>query len=1061
MRVTQLRLAGNAVRPDLLLDRISPELNAVFGTPSAGKTAVAQLAAQLLYGKANAGRLDQDGSSPLSDGSIEVESQQGKYLLRRHRDGSAFGRLSIASAGGPAVDSRTIRSLLFNLTPRLLAELYAVDFTRAPQPGALLQGDFAREFAVALHPAGKEDAAERVCAVHSTPPARPVDQHRIEELVRRRDDVVRQIEQFMQSRRQESGAVETEIKELEAGIANRRRQADDLLLKLRAAEAKLAEIDATLRLFSLESTVRRTLPADAEKQREALERLDAEIGRCRQTLSDLQSRDAAVRRELAEVHPDGTADSAACLADQRATVSVLERLLDDLDAEVSQLARSHEPGRCVGCNSHARLSPVAQMLRQQLYTLCGQVTEQERSVRRVQLQAEARQLARAQTDLSEQLEHLLQRRQSIVYETQLAQRPAVLLPQAPAADHCHCQGHAEFVRHGDAMVLAASNRGQREDGKRMERGQLERQRDHLRAASDALQQEIESLHARWERLQRDRAQVGGHLTLEGLKRELARLEAEINKALNTPASVAAVTTGISHRTPWKASDVLAQLTDGRLVQIRMDRDGQGAVVMDRDGRARSITELTPAENDQAYLALTLALVSSFASRGIDLPLLVDEPFLRQEPASAAAMAGVLAEFARQGWQVIVFTENRDAAVRFESLNVAIHPLDDLRQAPAIVPAPITPSPALAPFPATVRLVRETVGELKPQLRVAGQWQETRDERDVYFLALQAGMADFPVLGNDTAAVFARLGVHTVEDLLLADAADMAGRLKRPRVTVNVVRLWQGHMSLMCFVPGVSLNDAQVLAANEIVSPDALYTIDVRLLADSIRQFIGTPRGRQFAAIQSRFSRESLVDLQKLARQQRERWQAFKERMAPVEPPQKPMLHQPAATSKRAKPAAAKPARKRSLKRQPLEFHLSMHDAVEKAPSIGTTSAERLTQIGVRTVADLLNANPESASEDLSEPRIAAERITRWQCEARLMCRIPGLRSRGARLLVACGYKEAEQIAGASATELAKKVRAFCRSAEGRGVLKNAKAPSSRQVAAWVRQAAKMRPLEAA
>jgi hypothetical protein len=923
---------------------------------------------------------------------------------------------------------------------------------------ALLQGEFAREFAAALHPEGKDDGAERVCAVHSTPIGRPVNQHRVDELVRRRDDVVRQIEQFMQARRQESGAVETEIKELEAGIANRRRQADDLLLKLRAAEAKLAEIDATLRLFSLESTVRRTSPADAEKQREALERLDAEIGRCRQTLSDLQSRDAAVRRELAEVHPDGTADSAACLADQRATVSVLERLLDDLDAEVSQLARSHEPGRCVGCDSHARLSPVAQMLRQQLYTLCGQVTEQERSVRRGQLQAESRQLARAQTDLSEQLEHLLQRRQSNVYETQLAQRPAVLLPQAPAVDHCHCQGHGEFVRHGDAMLLAASNRGQREDGKRMERGQLERQRDHLRAASDALQQEIESLHARWERLQRERAQVGGHSTLEGLKRELARLEAEINTALNAPASVA---TGVSHRTPWKASDVLAQLTDGRLVQFRMDRDGQGAVVIDREGRARLINELTPAENDQAYLALTLALVSSFASRGVDLPLLVDEPFLRQEPASVAAMAGVLVEFARRGRQVIVFTENHDAAVRFESLNVTIHHLADLRQAPAIVPAPIKAPPAPAPVAATVRLVRETVGEPKPQLRVAGQWQETRDERDVYFLALQAGMADFPVLGNDTAAAFARLGIHTVEDLLLADPADVAARLKRPRVNTNVVRLWQAHMSLMCFVPGVSLNDAQVLAANEIASPDALYTIDARLLADSIQQFIGTPRGRQFAAIQSRFSRDRLIELQKLAREQRERWQAMKDRMPHVEPPKKPTLHKPATLSKRAKPAAAKPARKRSLKRQPLEFHLSVHDAVENAPSIGTTSAERLTQVGVRTVADLLNANPESASEELGEPRIAAERIIRWQCEARLVCRIPGLRSRGARVLVACGYKQAEQIAGANGTELAKKVGAFCRSAEGHGILKNAKAPSSRQVAAWVRQAAKMRPLEAA
>ena len=70
-------------------------------------------------------------------------------------------------------------------------------------------------------------------------------------------------------------------------------------------------------------------------------------------------------------------------------------------------------------------------------------------------------------------------------------------------------------------------------------------------------------------------------------------------------------------------------------------------------------------------------------------------------------------------------------------------------------------------------------------------------------------ADFPVLGNDTALVFSSLGIRTVEDLLAADAADVARRLAHPAVTADAVRLWQQHTSLMCFVPGVSLVDAQV------------------------------------------------------------------------------------------------------------------------------------------------------------------------------------------------------------------------------------------------------------
>jgi hypothetical protein len=463
MNVTQLRLAGQGAWPELVIDRFAPELNVFFGHPRTGKSTVAQLAAQLLYGKHDSAWRRQFGqSTPLAEGSLEVDGPRGRYLLRRHRDGSPYGRLSIAAAGGPAVDSGTVRSLLAGVSPRLVSELYAVDFAQPPRAATLLDGEFAREFTLALNPehAEPEAAAGAVCQTHAAAtPRTPFDRRRVDELVARRDAVVKQIEEEMSASRRESGTLHQDLVSVEATLADRRRQAEHLQVKLRAAEAKLAEIETRLRYFSLESAVRRGPEIDAEKHRLELEQLDAEIGRCRQTLSDLQSREATVRRELAEVHPDGTADSASSLADQRATVGVLERLLDDLDAEVSQLARSHEPGRCVGCDSHARMSPVAQMLRQQLYALCGQVTEQERAVRRVELNAESRQLSRAQTDLSEQLEHLLQRRQAHVHAAQLTYRPVVLLPQSPAANHCQCDGHAEFVRGADR---SGSARGRRE-----------------------------------------------------------------------------------------------------------------------------------------------------------------------------------------------------------------------------------------------------------------------------------------------------------------------------------------------------------------------------------------------------------------------------------------------------------------------------------------------------------------------------------------------------------------------------------------------------------------------
>lgn len=1075
MNVTQLRLAGHGAWPELFVDRFSPDLNVFFSPPRTGKSTVAQLASQLLYGKSDSAWRRQFGqSTPLAEGSVEVDGPRGRYLLRRHRDGSPAGRLSVAAAGGPAVDSGTIRSLLAGISPRLAAELYTVDFAQPPRAAALLDGEFAREFTLALNPA-PEDSATTVCQTHTEAARMPFDRRRIDELVRRRDGVVEQIEAEMSARRHESGALQKELASVEATLAERRRQLEQLQGNLRSAEAKLAEIETRLRYFSLETAVRRGPEIDEDQHRVDLERLDGEIGRCRQTLSDLQLRESTVRRELAEVHPDGTADSASSLADQRATVGVLERLLDDLDAEVSQLARSHQPGRCVGCDSHARISPVAQMLRQQLYSLCGQVTEQERTVRRVQLHAESRQLARAQTDLSEQLEHLLCRRQAHVHAAQLTHRRVVMLPQSPATTHCQCHGHAEFVRDADAMLLARTDRGRQEELAKSRRTDAECDRNERRVACDAMQREVAALEARWQALQRDRAQAATRSTLDELRAELTRLETEIQQALHAvEAPLGRHEQALSaHRTPWRASDALAQLTDGRLVQIRMNREGGGETVVDRDGRTLAIDELTAAQQDQLYMALTLALVSSFSARGIDLPLFLDEPFLRLDPPSVAAMVGVLHEFARQGRQVVLFTEDREAARRFQSLGNEVRDLDSLRREirPAVAPivAPVTVEPP-EPAPATVKIVRETVGERKPQLRIAGEWAQDEDDRDVFFLTREAAIADFPVLGNDTAKIFAELNIATVEDLLAADADDVAARLAREGLTPEAVRLWQTHMSLMCFVPHVSLNDAQVLAANEIASPESLYAVDVRLLADSIERFVSSERGRRFAALRSRYVRDALAETQKLARTQRENWALAKpryrwaERPVVAETTHSASAEKPRRSITPAKPttkaAVAKPS-KQAKQTGPLRFFLHRHSAVVDAPSIGPIAAERLAGVGVRTVADLLNANPESTADELGEAKVTAAVITRWQREARLACRIPELRGVGAQLLVASGFHEAEQVAKAKPDDLVKRVRETCRGPHGQRILRNGAAPSNERIAQWIAYAAQMRSLEAA
>jgi hypothetical protein len=237
----------------------------------------------------------------------------------------------------------------------------------------------------------------------------------------------------------------------------------------------------------------------------------------------------------------------------------------------------------------------------------------------------------------------------------------------------------------------------------------------------------------------------------------------------------------------------------------------------------------------------------------------------------------------------------------------------------------------------------------------------------------------------------------------------------------------------------------------------------------VEKFLTTERGRRFVSLRSRFTRGRLADLQAAARLHRQRWLAACGSFPWLERP----TRSESAVSVKARPrsstapTAAKPARPivplpaRRASREPLRFLLDRSSAVANAPSVDDEIDAKLAGVGVRTVADLLNANPESVAEECGDPRITSAAIARWQCEARLACRIPELRCCGAQLLVASGYTEAEQVAAANAAELFEKVRGVCKTPQGKRLTRDGKAPTRERVAQWIRHAAHMRPLEAA
>lgn len=130
----------------------------------------------------------------------------------------------------------------------------------------------------------------------------------------------------------------------------------------------------------------------------------------------------------------------------------------------------------------------------------------------------------------------------------------------------------------------------------------------------------------------------------------------------------------------------------------------------------------------------------------------------------------------------------------------------------------------------------------------------------------------------------------------------------------------------------------------------------------------------------------------------------------------------------------------------------MHDDVEAAPSIGPKTAARLYAAGVRTVGDLMEADPFALSEALGVRHITPETIADWQDQAHLVMAIAGLRGGQAQLLVGAGYHSVQAISNADPAALSAAILKFVTTEEGRRILREGEVPDLERIKAWVETA---------
>jgi hypothetical protein len=154
------------------------------------------------------------------------------------------------------------------------------------------------------------------------------------------------------------------------------------------------------------------------------------------------------------------------------------------------------------------------------------------------------------------------------------------------------------------------------------------------------------------------------------------------------------------------------------------------------------------------------------------------------------------------------------------------------------------------------------------------------------------------------------------------------------------------------------------------------------------------------------------------------------------------------------PRGASPAEPRTTPAAAGEprFYLTLDQDVVDGPSIGAKTAERLYPHSIKTVRDLLKADPSVLAVLINARHITQETIADWQDQARLVCTVPGLRGTHSQLLVGAGYRSADAVAAAEPDKLCADVLAFAATTAGQRVLRNGDPPDIEKIKGWLESA---------
>ncbi len=376
------------------------------------------------------------------------------------------------------------------------------------------------------------------------------------------------------------------------------------------------------------------------------------------------------------------------------------------------------------------------------------------------------------------------------------------------------------------------------------------------------------------------------------------------------------------------------------------------------------------------------------------------------------------------------------------------------------------------------------------------------EREVtspFFLTVDSPIDQAPSIDAVIAARLRGLGVTHVIHLMKEDANRLADTLGVANVNAAAIRRWQSECRLVCRVPQLRGFDARILVGCGISDPARLAAMPPMELLERVEAFLATERGQRILLSGTSYELCRITS-----------WIASANRSAASQSGRRLSDSGTAGSGRERRDAAAgAPSSSREKSRRPgrsrradsardhnTEFgvglrlrrnevpgsskvesadrqagedsnapgranaaeevgcQLDRECPVEDLPAIGIRMAERLVEVGVEWIDDLLQADPKTLAAKLHHRRVDADVVRRWQSVATLLCRVPELHGHEARLLVNVGVTTPEALAEQEAEQLLAEIEPLASSREGRRILRGKPTPGLEQVHDWIASAAR-------